>query len=196
MNTLILNRETFQMPDDGWYQIAPLGEFPHKPTGVMQVVDADACTAMVNAFREAAGAPNFAGLLIDFDHFSLDEKLKSEAAGWIVALEARGSGQGAVGSWQGAVGRGMNALTPTLSRGERESPTAGDALTLTLSRGERGMLAQDFGQRFGGRMWEKMRSGGGGIGFCRRCGRSGIVRIWELRRAQGRASAGCGRYGC
>ena len=77
MNTLILNRETFQMPEDGWYQIAPLGEFPHRPSGVVQVVDQAACDAMANAFRQAAGEPNFAGLLIDFDHFSLDDKRKS-----------------------------------------------------------------------------------------------------------------------
>ena len=89
MNTLILNRDTFQMPDDGWYQIAPVGEFPHSGAGVVQVVDRTACDAMVNAFRADALMPNFAGLLIDFDHFSLDEKLKSEAAGWITALEAR-----------------------------------------------------------------------------------------------------------
>jgi len=89
MNTLILNRDTFQMPEDGWYQIAPLGEFPHQPTGVVQIVDKDACDAMTNAFKEESGKANFAGLLIDFDHFSLDDKLKSEAAGWIVALENR-----------------------------------------------------------------------------------------------------------
>ena len=89
VNTLILNRDTFQMPDDGWYQIAPVGEFPHSGAGVVQVVDRTACDAMVNAFRADAMKPNFAGLLIAFDHFSLDEKLKSEAAGWVVDLDAR-----------------------------------------------------------------------------------------------------------
>jgi hypothetical protein len=57
MNSLILNRETFQMPEDGWYQIAPLGEFPHEATssagsgqaGIVQVIDEAACTAMVSA---------------------------------------------------------------------------------------------------------------------------------------------------
>ena len=89
MNTLILNRDTFQMPEDGWYQIAPLGEFPHQPTGVVQIVDQAACDAMTNAFKQESTKPNFAGLLIDFDHFSLDDKLKSEAAGWMSALEYR-----------------------------------------------------------------------------------------------------------
>ena len=89
MNRLILNRESFEMPTDGWYQIAPLGEFAHGPTGVVQVVDQAACEAMANKFRKEAEKPNFAGLLIDFDHFSLDDKLKSEAAGWIAELECR-----------------------------------------------------------------------------------------------------------
>jgi len=99
MNTLILNRDTFEMPADGWYQIAPLGEFPHRPSGVVQVVDKAACDAMANAFREEAGKPNFAGLLIDFDHFSLDDKLKSEAAGWISELENRDAGLWAKIRW-------------------------------------------------------------------------------------------------
>lgn len=89
MNRLILNRETFDMPEDGWYQIAPLGEFPHAASGVVQVVDAAACVSMVNRFNEEARAENFAGLLIDFDHFSLDQGSKSEAAGWITGLEFR-----------------------------------------------------------------------------------------------------------
>lgn len=72
MNTLILNRETFELPSDGWYQIAPIGEFPHAGAGVVQVVDAAACEAMANAFRAESASPNFAGLFIDFDRFSLD----------------------------------------------------------------------------------------------------------------------------
>ena len=90
MNALLLNRDGFQTPADGWYQIAPLGEFGHAQAGVTQVVDAEACAAMANRFTEEAKAPNFAGLLVDFDHFSLDGEKKSEAAGWITALEARG----------------------------------------------------------------------------------------------------------
>ena len=98
MNYLILNRE-FQMASDGWYQIAALGEFPHALAGVVQVVDQAACEAMVNAFHQAAGADHFAGLLVDFDHFSLDSANKSEAAGWITAVEARGAGPGGGGLW-------------------------------------------------------------------------------------------------
>jgi phage I-like protein len=96
---LILNRD-FKMPDDGWYQLAPLGEFPHTAAGVVQVVDGEACVAMVARFNADAAIPNFAGLLVDFDHFSLDVQARSEAAGWIIALEARceGSGFGVLGS--------------------------------------------------------------------------------------------------
>ena len=92
MNALLLNRDGFQMPADGWYQLAPLGEFAHAQAGLTQVVDAESCQAMVNRFAEEAKAPNFAGLLVDFDHFSLDGEKRSEAAGWITALENRDGG--------------------------------------------------------------------------------------------------------
>ncbi|MCC5847469.1 MAG: hypothetical protein JJU29_05175 [Verrucomicrobia bacterium] len=91
---MILNRESFSLPEDGWYHVAPLGVFPHAASGVVQVVDAEACGAMAAAFGVEAAARNFAGLLIDFDHFSLDAGNKSEAAGWITALEARVEGYG------------------------------------------------------------------------------------------------------
>ena len=87
-----MNRDGFQVPVDGFYQIAPLGEFAHAQAGLVQVVDRDACEAMVNRFQEESKAPNFAGLLVDFDHFSLDGEKRSEAAGWITALENRDGG--------------------------------------------------------------------------------------------------------
>jgi len=84
---LILNRN-FELPADGWHQLAPLGEFPHSAAGIVQVIDAAACTLMVAAFENArAGSSNFPGLLIDFDHFSLDAEKRSEAAGWITDLK-------------------------------------------------------------------------------------------------------------
>jgi len=88
MHTLILNRN-FELPADGWYHIAPLGEFPHAAAGVVQVIDPDACRAIVIAFRDQAAKPNFPGLLIDFDHFSLDRQKPSEAAGWISDVQFR-----------------------------------------------------------------------------------------------------------
>jgi phage I-like protein len=84
---LILNRN-FELPEDGWYQLAPLGEFPHAAAGIIQVIDESACRLMVGAFENArAAAGNFPGLLIDFDHFSLDAAKHSEAAGWITDLK-------------------------------------------------------------------------------------------------------------
>ena len=93
---LILNRN-FELPDDGWYQLSPLGEFPHAAAGVTQVIDESACVQMVAAFENAKNSQeNFPGLLIDFDHFSLDAAKHSEAAGWITDLKfmpnAAGSG--------------------------------------------------------------------------------------------------------
>jgi hypothetical protein len=92
MNALLINRDGFQMPADDWYQVAPLGEFGHAQAGLTQVVDAEACLAMANRFAEEAKAQNFAGLLVDFDHFSLDGEKRSEAAGWITALQNREGG--------------------------------------------------------------------------------------------------------
>ena len=35
-----LNRN-FELPGDGWYQLAPLGEFPHGGAGINQIIDTD-----------------------------------------------------------------------------------------------------------------------------------------------------------
>ena len=86
---LILNRD-FTMPSDGWYQLAPLGEFAHANAGVIQVIDEEACVAMAARFAADAAVANFPGLLVDFDHFSLNGETRSEAAGWIVGMEYRG----------------------------------------------------------------------------------------------------------
>jgi phage I-like protein len=84
---LILNRN-FELPKDGWYQLAPLGEFPHAAAGITQIIDEAACTQMVAAFETVKNfSGNFPGLLIDFDHFSLDAAKHSEAAGWITDLK-------------------------------------------------------------------------------------------------------------
>jgi phage I-like protein len=88
---LILNRD-FKMPADGWYQFAPMGEFPHAGADVIQIVDSEACTAMSARFKADAAVANFAGLLIDFDHFSMDGSQRSEAAGWVTDMESRDTG--------------------------------------------------------------------------------------------------------
>jgi len=98
MNNLILNRD-YRLPDDGWYHIAPFGEFPHAGAGVIQVIDQEACVAMAARFAADANTPNFPGLLVDFDHFSLDGEKRSEAAGWILGLENRENGLWAQIRW-------------------------------------------------------------------------------------------------
>ncbi len=93
---LILNRD-FKLPEDGWFHIAPLGEFTgvipgDKPQKVMQVVDKPALELLKNRFDAQSKDVNFPGLLVDFDHFSSDTDKPSEAAGWINALENRADG--------------------------------------------------------------------------------------------------------
>ncbi|MEI8243898.1 MAG: phage protease, partial [bacterium] len=123
MNTLLLNRDGFQMPTDGWYQVAPLGEFAHAQAGLVQVVDPEACAAMVNRFADEAKDSNFAGLLVDFDHFSLDGEKRSEAAGWITALENRDGGLFAKIRWsdvgeEAVKGGRYRFLSPVWSRSD------------------------------------------------------------------------------
>jgi phage I-like protein len=98
MNNLILNRD-FRLPDDGWYHIAPFGEFPHSGACLIQVIDQESCIAMAARFAADAKTPNFPGLLVDFDHFSLDGEKRSEAAGWILGLENRENGLWAQIRW-------------------------------------------------------------------------------------------------
>ncbi|MBP7427845.1 MAG: hypothetical protein KBC05_00355, partial [Candidatus Hydrogenedentes bacterium] len=97
MSTLLPNR--FELPPDGWFQISALGEFKHNPTGLVQILDADSCRAMIEAFQLEAAAPNFPGILVDFDHFSLDQDKPTEAAGWIAALDQRPDGLWAQIRW-------------------------------------------------------------------------------------------------
>lgn len=101
MNLPILNRDAsgnFKHPEDGWYHVIPTGRFPH-PSGMTQVLDGPAHAAIVNRFREEATKPNFAGLLIDQEHFSYDTEKSSAAYGWLTALENRTSGTWAKIKW-------------------------------------------------------------------------------------------------
>ena len=98
---------TFQPAPDGWFHIAPLGTFPH-PTGALQVIDAEACEAMLGTFQEEARQPNFPGLLVDFDHSSHDPAQPTTAAGWIGGLDHRGDGLYAQIRWSDL---GHQALT-------------------------------------------------------------------------------------
>jgi len=98
---------SFQPAPDGWFHIAPHGTFPH-PTGALQVIDAEACEAMLGTFNEEARQANFPGLLVDFDHSSHDPAQPTTAAGWIAGLEHRGDGLYAQIRWSDL---GHQALT-------------------------------------------------------------------------------------
>jgi phage I-like protein len=92
MRLAVISNRTFETAKDGWFQIAPIGEFKH-PSGIIQVIDKDAIDEMVNRFETESKEPHFPGLLLDFDHFSNDTKAPSEAAGWITALANRDNGK-------------------------------------------------------------------------------------------------------
>jgi len=89
----------FQFDENGWAHITPLGEFEHAGAGVVQVIDAEAAKAMVEDFKAKASADNFPGLLVDFDHFSMDTDKPSEAAGWICDLRHDSKGVWAQVRW-------------------------------------------------------------------------------------------------
>ncbi len=86
----------FELPSDGWGQLCPRGEFPGRDelTGkeVTQVIDQAAIDSMLAEFHRQSAVDNFAGLLIDYDHFSEDLDKPSIAAGWIIELQERPSG--------------------------------------------------------------------------------------------------------
>ena len=82
----------FAIPEDGWFHIATPGEWPHKPTGLVQVLDDEAMESIVTGFTEHSQQPNWPGVLIDFDHQSLDQHKPTVAAGWIVEMEKRPTG--------------------------------------------------------------------------------------------------------
>ena len=84
--------QPFTLPDDGWFQISAIGDFPHATTGLVQVIDADAVSAIVQKFAEESTKPNFPGVLVDWDHASLDLDKPTEAAGWIMNLQQRPDG--------------------------------------------------------------------------------------------------------
>jgi phage I-like protein len=124
MNT----KTTFQPTPDGWFHIAPHGTFPH-PNGALQVIDAEACDAMLGTFNEEARQPNFPGLLVDFDHFSHDPAQPTTAAGWIGALEHRGDGLYAQIRWsdlghQALTGGRYRLASPVWNRADCDQWTA------------------------------------------------------------------------
>jgi phage I-like protein len=118
----------FQPAPDGWFHIAPHGTFPH-PNGVLQVIDAEACEAMLGAFNEEARHPNFPGLLVDFDHSSHDPAQPTTAAGWIGGLDHRDDGLYAQIRWsdlghQALTGGRYRLASPVWNRADCDQWTA------------------------------------------------------------------------
>ena len=118
----------FEPVPDGWFHIAPHGTFPH-PNGALQVIDAEACEAMLGTFNEEARQPNFPGLLVDFDHFSHDPAQPTTAAGWIGALEHRDDGLYAQIRWsdlghQALTGGRYRLASPVWNRADCDQWTA------------------------------------------------------------------------
>jgi len=89
----------FQLPADGWFQIAKVGDWYHTASGLTQIVDALSVTSIVDAFKRDASQENFPGLLVDRDHFSHDSERPTEALCWITEMEGRGEGVWAKGRW-------------------------------------------------------------------------------------------------
>ncbi|MEI6647125.1 MAG: phage protease [bacterium] len=89
----------FNFNEDAWIHVTPLGEYAHAGAGVVQVIDVEALKAITEDFTAKATAENFPGLLVDFDHFSMDTDKSSEAAGWISALRADTEGLWAKVRW-------------------------------------------------------------------------------------------------
>jgi phage I-like protein len=111
----LLNRD-FSLPPDGFVQAVPRGHFPiwipvararhiknmdksifkglddATQICLVQIVDEAACAAIQNRFEQEAQAPNFAGLLFDYDHFSCESDQSSEAAAWGEEMQNRADG--------------------------------------------------------------------------------------------------------
>ena len=102
-----MSDKDFMLAGDGWVQISPLGDFNHVGAGVVQVIDREACDRIAADFNARKSDANFPGVLVDFDHFSLDTEKSSEAAGWISDLESRDTGLWARVRWSDA---GLSAV--------------------------------------------------------------------------------------
>ncbi len=99
---MILNRlpnGQFELPADGWFHLSPKGEFPGErefddgtTEDVIQVVDDEAINSLIADIETKAAKPGFAGLLVDFDHFSHDKEKSTEAAGWLMGIQNRADG--------------------------------------------------------------------------------------------------------
>jgi hypothetical protein len=94
MRSTILNRE-FEHPADGWYQIETPGEHLNAKAGLVQVIDGQAVSSIVNRFNqeaadyEARTSQPYPGMVVDIEHFKHDPDKESRAYGWLMQLENR-----------------------------------------------------------------------------------------------------------
>jgi len=79
----------FTPPADGLIQILAVGDFPNAEAGIVQHVDAVAMKSIIADFEAQSKAPNWPGMLVDFDHFSHSKEHPTGAAAWIDSLELR-----------------------------------------------------------------------------------------------------------
>lgn len=110
----------FQVANDGWFQVLKVGEFPHEESGTVQVVGEEDLFKIVNRFSKEAQGENFPGLLVDYDHFSMERSQSSAAAGWIDKVEVRNGGLWAHARWtssglQRIAGGEFRLVSPVLS---------------------------------------------------------------------------------
>jgi len=141
----ILNRE-FSLPEDRFVLAVPKGEWPieqelagGRKRQLVQVVDDEALSAMANRFRADAQRADFAGILVDYDHGSLDTDKSSEAAGWAMEAEARGDGLYVANRWSDAgeaavKGGRYRFLSPVFAPGDLADLGGGRVRPLALSR--------------------------------------------------------------
>lgn len=91
----IFNRDEYQHPADGWYQIERAGEHPNRAAGVVQVVDGDAgqsITSRFNADAKAGKLQHGHEMLIDREHWKHDANKETTAYGWLQELQNRDDG--------------------------------------------------------------------------------------------------------
>ncbi|HWC59400.1 MAG TPA: phage protease [Verrucomicrobiae bacterium] len=93
--TRIFNRDDFQHPSDGWYQIEAKGDHPNRAAGVVQIIDDEAIKSIVNRFNADAAAGTLSHgheMLVDIEHFKDQADKESRAYGWLRELQAREDG--------------------------------------------------------------------------------------------------------
>lgn len=108
----------FRLPEDGWFQILPLGEFP----GVVERPDgsSERATQVLDRAALEAIAANYDGeTLIDYEHHSHDLDKRTTAAGWITGVQVRADGLYARARWSAAgrvdlVGGNYRSISPEL----------------------------------------------------------------------------------